>query len=275
MLNKNLNIIIDEDNNKIFAAEEHYITGLLTKNKISVVIPTMQKNKMFLDNLVKTLNVDVTVDEIIVIDNSCKGYSFDSDKLKVIVPEENLYVNPSWNLGVKTAKNEIVALLNDDITIPENFCEKVYSLFNETTGIIGMSKDFVEDKPFSPDDNIKLSDDLYLKEITYLPWNFGIMMFFRKDAFVEIPKDLKVYYGDNWMIFWAKKMGKINYTICGQKIYHYGSLTSNKFKDYAMEEGRIFRRLTLTPLQKIFSFETTNSHKIIRIFGITFSFKYN
>ena len=38
--------------------------------RVSVVIPTLQKNLDLLNNLVKTLEEDVFVSEIIVIDNS-------------------------------------------------------------------------------------------------------------------------------------------------------------------------------------------------------------
>ena len=101
-------------------------------SKLSVIIPTLQKNKEFLDNLIKTLSIDESVAEIIVIDNSCTGYSYESEKLRVIVPKENLYVNPSWNLGVKEAKEDIIALLNDDITIPDSFCQTILSQMDES-----------------------------------------------------------------------------------------------------------------------------------------------
>ena len=51
--------------------------------KISVVIPTLQKNLLFLENLLASLDKDTCVDEIIVIDNSCKGLDYKSDKLSV------------------------------------------------------------------------------------------------------------------------------------------------------------------------------------------------
>ena len=48
------------------------------------------------------------VDEILIIDNSLQNYSFINEKVRVIVPQENLFVNPSWNLGVREARNEYV-----------------------------------------------------------------------------------------------------------------------------------------------------------------------
>ena len=49
---------------------------------------------------------DCDVDEIIVIDNSLQGIELDSKKLRVIIPNENIFVNPSWNLGVKEADKQ-------------------------------------------------------------------------------------------------------------------------------------------------------------------------
>ena len=111
--------------------------------KVSVVIPTLQKNLELLNNLVKNLSEDESVSEIIGIDNSVKGYSYDSNKLRVIVPESNMFVNPSWNLGVKEAKEEIVSLLNDDITLPKDFCRSVVEKMSPDMGIVGFHRDYI------------------------------------------------------------------------------------------------------------------------------------
>lgn len=67
------------------------------------------------------------------------GFKHSSNKLTVITPEENLFVNPSWNLGVAKAKTEIVALLNDDIILPENYCGDVASSMSSEMGIVGVN----------------------------------------------------------------------------------------------------------------------------------------
>ena len=102
----------------------------MTEKKIAgvtAVIPTLQKNKEILTKLIEALERDTAVTEILLIDNSLIGFKHSSNKLTVITPEENLFVNPSWNLGVAKAKTEIVALLNDDIILPENYCGDVAS----------------------------------------------------------------------------------------------------------------------------------------------------
>ena len=115
--------------------------------KVTVVIPTLQKNKIILSNLIRSLDSDEFVDEIILIDNSLQGFKGNSKKLKVIMPDKNLYVNPSWNLGVKLAKNEIIALLNDDFIIPQGFCGEVGAQITLQKGIEGMCEKCIKEFP--------------------------------------------------------------------------------------------------------------------------------
>jgi len=193
---------------------------------ISIVIPTLQKRIDVLENLIKTLNNDPSVGEIILIDNCIKGMSFNYNKLRVILPEKNMYVNLSWNLGVKEAKYDYVALLNDDIIISEKICSTVLKKIKEynNIGIIGFSKEFVKvitDENIIPEDN-----DIILKKTNFINAQFGIAMFFKKDLYPMIPEDLKIWYGDCY-IFEKFKQKYQNYLITCQEIYHYGSLTSS------------------------------------------------
>src|SRR5574344_1088570 len=96
----------------------------------SIVIPTMQKNVKVLNMLLDELISDKYVGEIIIIDNSLLGINYKSDKIKVITPKKNLYVNPAWNQGVENTKYEFVGILNDDLIFPKNFLEKVYNFIN-------------------------------------------------------------------------------------------------------------------------------------------------
>ncbi len=75
-------------------------------SKISVVIPTLQKSVELLTNLVNSLIEDDVVGEIIVIDNSLKGFDVENKKVRVVIPKKNLFVNPSWNFGVELINRE-------------------------------------------------------------------------------------------------------------------------------------------------------------------------
>ena len=171
--------------------------------KISVVIPTLLKNVLFLKNLILTLEKDSNVDEIIVIDNSLKGLEVDSNKLRLITPKENIFVNPSWNLGVKEAKNDIIALLNDDITIPDNFCSRIAAKLQPKMGVVGYYEDFVEITPELVEKPAE--SEIEFKEIFARPEQWGIAIFFYKTSYFEIPEDLKILFGDDWLIHKNKR----------------------------------------------------------------------
>ena len=243
--------------------------------KLSVIIPTLQKNINLLNNLISTIDRDNFVSEIILIDNSRKGYSFNSEKLRVIIPEKNLFVNPSWNLGVKEAKEQIVALFNDDIIIPENFCKSVILQMNESMGIVGFHRDFIE--------NIKETiPAIKSTKPTLIPasgrcGHFGIVMFFYKTSFYEIPEDIKIFWGDDWLYYQNKKHNTKNYYIVNQKLYHYGGLTSSdkKISMQAKNDSKLYRKYTRNLWQQIFYYEPVFRGFRLTICGLELLYHYD
>ncbi len=237
-------------------------------NKISAIIPTLQKNVILLENLIKSLDQDDNVDEIIIIDNSLKGIQPISDKLKIITPNENLFVNPSWNLGVKTAKNEIVVLLNDDITIPNDFCKRVAEKMTPNMGIIGFNRDFVETTQdiLPPPEQTPLK----LEKVYGRCGHFGIAMFFFKSSYVQIPEDIKIYWGDDWLFIQNKRQKRQNYFISNQIIYHWGSLSSlsDIVTPFSKKDSKLFRKYTRKWWQYIFNVEIVFRGIRITIFGL-------
>ena len=242
-------------------------------NKLSVIIPTLKKNMQLLNNLIVTLSKDVCVDEIIVIDNSCDGFETDDSKVKVIMPSENLFVNESWNLGVKVARNNIIALLNDDITIPENFCGTVLRQFPKDAGCLGIGIDSVKiTKSVLP--TTDSCNEIYLEEIKVMDLHWGICIFLDKTFFVEIPKELKIYCGDDWIIYQTQKQGKKVYQILGQDIYHYGSLScsSSKFCNICKSDKKAFKKLTEKRWQNLFSISSSPKKYKVNFLGVRFTF---
>lgn len=239
--------------------------------KLSIIIPTLQKRPEFLFQLIDSLVKDSSVGEIIIIDNATKGFDYDSNKVKVIIPKENLFVNPSWNLGAKQAKYDYLGILNDDICIPDNFCSKIIQQINDNTGVIGTNGYSMINKSYEPE---SITDNSFrLEETTYTTFNFGVMLFLHKNCFYEIPDDLKIFYGDDYLFFKNKKNKKINYVIEDLKMYHYGSLSSKKFADLIKKENSLFKKHTLTIWDRLFSVERTRTKLNFRFLGITFGIK--
>lgn len=237
---------------------------------LSVVIPTLQKNKSLLYNLISQLDKDPLVKEVILIDNSLQGFEHSSVKLKLIVPKENLYVNPSWNIGVKKASEEIVAILNDDIVIPDNFCSRIADQMDPKMGCIGFNIDNIyETRDFI---TIPECSNLLLEETMFRGNYWGIAIFFYKSSYVEIPDDLKIFCGDDWLFLQNKISKRKNYIISGQNIYHYGSLSSSSktLNSIGDNDRKLYRKLTRKWWQYVFNIEPVFRGFRLTIFGIEF-----
>lgn len=195
-------------------------------SKISVIIPTLQKNDKF-PLLLENLNNDPVVGEIIIIDNSCKGFPNSFHKVRVISPTQNLYVNPSWNLGVQEARFEYYALFNDDLMIAPNFCSDLYPLLSPKHGIIGMHPKFV--LPTSKEDfgGSPTSNKPYLVKAKERVFCFGTIMIGHKSSYFPIPDEIKIFYGDDYLFCLNRHNGRQNYLLSGQTIHHLGSLSSS------------------------------------------------
>lgn len=164
-------------------------------DKFSVIIPTLWKSNRT-KKLIKDLNDCQYVDEIIIIDNTGTE---ERDILPTIYPKlrmvskgENIYVNPAWNLGVELAKNECVALCNDDI----NFDPNIFGVIDESiltyVGIIGMGEGNYKDE-------IDKERGSYIDiwEPGVNDWGWGCLILLKKSHWLPIPNDIKIWYGDN------------------------------------------------------------------------------
>ena len=107
-------------------------------SKVSAIIPTLWRAKEFTDHLVNVLVEDESVGEIIIIDNAPADFFYDNEKVITFWSIENMYVNPSWNLGIKESSYDKFIIFNDDIIIPYNFVSQLEHLFSEDKGLVGI-----------------------------------------------------------------------------------------------------------------------------------------
>lgn len=244
---------------------------------ISVVIPTLQKDLKALKALINNLNKDKAVGEIIVIDNSLKSFEHDFEKVRFIVPEQNLYVNPSWNLGVKESKYDYVALFNDDVIVSETFCSKILPYLSEDKGIFGSFGDDIlyvkGDEFFAPFMDKKLE----LSPTDCMINGFGVIMIGHKNAFPHIPEEMKVFCGDDYLFKVNNDKGKTNYLIYGEEIRHYGSISSSctSLKDIKDFDEKYFEQYFNPPkkyslLERLCSVQIVGRHYVINILGLRF-----
>jgi GT2 family glycosyltransferase len=160
----------------------------------SIVIPTLWKSfriHKLLSNLIECDNVG----EIILIDNSSEFFNYyeSLDKVKLIQPPENLYVNPSWNLGIEVSQNNCIALLNDDINFNPTIFEAINEDILKQVGIIGMGQGNYELKEFPSEPYLQLW------ESGMNDGGWGCFIMLHKTHWINIPDEIKIWYGDNFI----------------------------------------------------------------------------
>ena len=183
-------------------------------SKVSAIIPTLWRAKEFTDHLVNVLVEDESVGEIIIIDNAPADFFYDNEKVVTLRQEENLYVNPSWNLGVEESDYDKFIILNDDIIIPYNFVSKLEKWLTKDKGIIGIDKPSVIKVVDCSNENITFLDrEIALKSIVIRDWGFGIVMAGHRNSYYKIPENIRIWYGDDYLTQMNNEEGKVNYVI--------------------------------------------------------------
>ena len=197
-------------------------------NKVSAIIPTLWKAKEFTDHLVDVLVDDESVGEIIIIDNAPTDFCYTDEKVCTLKQSENLYVNPSWNLGIEESAYDKFIILNDDIIIPYNFVSSLEGLLTEDKGVIGIDYKAVIATAGFIDENITFLDrEITLKSIRVRDWGFGIVIAGHKKSYYKIPENIRIWYGDDYLTQMNNEEGKVNYVIDDIPIFTRMSATSD------------------------------------------------
>ena len=163
-------------------------------DKYSIIIPTLWKSNR-IHKLLRDLIECEFVEEIILIDNAGKYFEYYEalSKVKLVQAGENIYVNPAWNLGIKIAKNNCVAILNDDI----NFNPNIFGVITEDIlhqfGIIGMGEGNYKSL------NIEGDPILEVWKSGINDWGWGCFIMLHKKYWIDIPDNIKIWYGDNFI----------------------------------------------------------------------------
>ena len=199
-----------------------------SRNKISVIIPTMYKSSLLKD-LIKILNESDRVHEIILIDNANKkGAEFASlSKVKVLNQANNIYVNPSWNLGISNAESDCILICNDDLIFDTEILKKIPILLKRNIGLIGVSLHNAHSKSTLRVRIAKMRYDGY-----------GTLMFLHKKNYKIIPDDLLVWSGDDYLFY---AMNKVNLEISG---FYYQTEMATTSGQSAFNEIKIRDRKT-------------------------------
>ena len=164
-------------------------------DKYTAVIPTMLKSPR-LKKLAEDLQNSEYVDEVIIIDNSGNlEPSLDPHpKQKYICEGKNTGCNPAWNKGVRLSSNELIVICNDDINFDPIILGALTDDVVQQAGVIGMGAG-------NYDENFDNSQNPYLEE--WFPGvndhGWGSLMMLKKSMWVDIPENIIVWYGDNFI----------------------------------------------------------------------------
>lgn len=161
--------------------------------QFSVIIPTLQRSPV-LPDVVRVCAEHPSVLEVLIINNAPAPLTFESPKVRVLAQSENLYVNPAWNLGVREARGELLAIINDDVLFePEALTYSAKVLRRPFFGIVGPDQ-----STFWGEQSGRISHRPARTDVT-VRW-FGTFMCLRKKDYVPIPEELRIWAGDDWLI---------------------------------------------------------------------------
>lgn len=206
---------------------------------ISFIVPTLWKCNKLIESINSFIDAKIEGAEFIIIDNA--NSDFNDKDIICLKQKENIGVNPAWNLGVKTAKNDLICLLNDDITF--NF----KTLKTNLSTIEAMSSECMIG--FDANQNFFdiLNEDLEVFRFKTAPCRtlgFGCMMILSKKNYIEIDERMKIYCGDDLLYWWNKDKHQKNiYNIENLKATGYLSYTSKDYEHLMHPEVDIFQEV--------------------------------
>jgi hypothetical protein len=164
--------------------------------KFSIIIPTIWKSEYTMELLERYSKSDY-VGEIILIDNA-PTKDIVMEKLIHIKEDTNTYVNPAWNKGVKLSNYDNITISNDDIifNIDEyfNYITKLNPFVDY--GYIGSHSENYE---LTETTNARIEPCNNESE-----FGWGCLFSFHKSKWIDIPNELKIWYGDNLIHIWHK-----------------------------------------------------------------------
>ena len=192
---------------------------------ISVIMPTMWQGKGCLQSM-KDIVKQESVGELIVIDNTEVSVTINEKIPKLVHIKEgrNTYVNPAWNKGYRLAKFDKLLFVNDDVQTNWGFINAIEEYITEDRGMIGAGVSCWQGPHHGGG----------VVPIAHRPNCYGCVFAIHKNSYVEIPEDLKIHYGDDWLF---TKSGKPNYEIVGWQMGGESEQTSGQIQFHPVKEA--------------------------------------
>jgi hypothetical protein len=198
-------------------------------SSITVVVPTMWRYHPFVSFLQNMLH-HRSVTSVVLINNQTDQTPchriLQHSKLKILDFGQNIFVNPAWNTGVSQSQTDIVCLVNDDITFDLRLFDRVVDWFKPCHGVLGLGSGEID------------GDIHFVPRINQSIFGFGQLMFVHASTWVDIPSDLLVYFGDNWIFDLNQHKWGCNHLICNL-LHHTPHAQTSHEQVHRLEEERL------------------------------------
>ena len=203
--------------------------------KVSAVIASWNKKddlKECFDSIQKQSH---KVSEIIVVDNHSTDGTIEMieneyPEVKLIVLPDSTYgACEALNIGFSTARYELVAILDDDITLPENWIEDIIAKFEdepESTAMIS-TKVIEPDMPESYMNSISINSEKYIGTFV------GCGSVIKRDVL-----DKAEYYDERFFIHVNERDLAARILNLGYKIKHYPKVVTYHKKPFGIHYGK-------------------------------------
>jgi GT2 family glycosyltransferase len=182
--------------------------------------------------------------EILLIEsnaNYSEKFSYPKE-VKVIVPKEGFGFHKFLNIGIKVAKNEFVALCNNDLIFHENW-------FTEILKVAKQREDILSFSPIDPRKEINRFKDSYVEGYKVTQHIKGWCLVCKKELFDIsglLDEKFKFYYSDNDYALSLIYNNIKHVVVSNSHVSHLHKVTTNdvaKEKDYFFKKNNIHKKV--------------------------------
>lgn len=191
-------------NNGLTILEKKQVSNINNDtDKISVIVPTMWNYGPFIELLPKLIEKK-SIGEIIIVNNNFSktpnSKILNHPKIRMINNEKNIFVNPSWNLGVSLSKYEKICIMNDDVDFNMNIFDVINFELKSNTLILTSYNENLNNLDKQTTD-IKIKNYNPSEELI----EHGHLFFLNKKDYFIIPDNFKIWCGDIYELDMFKK----------------------------------------------------------------------
>jgi GT2 family glycosyltransferase len=205
---------------------------------LSIVIPVMNQcgyTKAILQNIAETVHMP---HEVIVVDNGSTDDTaqvLENARARVIRNKTNPPLSKAWNQGCAKAKGTHIAVLNNDLELPDGWAEKLVA--HERHAICPRYEQGPKRCANFENRNSRLRASLREADRpgTHPNGFAGFCFLITREVWERVgpfDESLIIWFGDNDYYLRTKGMGYVPYMAQNVLIHHYGNVTCNDRPDF-------------------------------------------